>query len=130
MSLKSRTIMTVGASIALVLSAMLTAATVTVGDKGCVRTADPDKSVARLWDEALLDAIRRDLPAPTVHARNLFHVSAAMWDAWAAYDPAADGVFVTEKIVLDDAASARDRAISYAAYRILSQRYQASPGAK
>ncbi len=56
----------------------------------CVRTADGSHSVARLWDEALLDAIRRDFPAPTVHARNLYHVSAAMWDAWAAYDPAAD----------------------------------------
>ena len=65
--------------------------------KACTRTADPGKSVARLWDEALLDAIRRDFPAPTVHARNLYHVSAAMWDAWAAYDPDADGVFVTEK---------------------------------
>ncbi len=51
----------------------------------CVRSADPGKSVARLWDEALLDAIRRDFPAPTVHARNLYHASAAMWDAWAAY---------------------------------------------
>ena len=45
-----------------------------------------------MWDEALLDAIRRDVPAPTVHARNLFHTSAAMWDAWAAYDPGADGL--------------------------------------
>ena len=53
----------------------------------CVRTADPTKSVARLWDEAILDAIRRDIPRPTVHARNLYHLSAGMWDAWAAYDP-------------------------------------------
>ena len=42
----------------------------------------PEWSVARRWDESLLDAIRRALPAPTVHARNLFHTSAAMWDAW------------------------------------------------
>ena len=60
-------------------------------------SVDPDVSVARLWDEALLDAIRRDFPAPTVHARNLYHASAAMWDAWAAYDPVADGVFFTEQ---------------------------------
>ena len=40
-------------------------------------------SIARRWDEQALAAIRRDLPRPTVHARNLFHVSAAMWDAWA-----------------------------------------------
>ena len=36
------------------------------------------------------EAIRRDFPAPTVHARNLYHASAAMWDAWAAYDAAAE----------------------------------------
>ena len=44
---------------------------------------NPEWSVARRWDEVLLDAIRRDLPAPTRHARNLYHVSAAMYDAWA-----------------------------------------------
>ena len=55
-------------------------------------------SVARVWNEALLHAIERDTPAPTVHARNLFHVSAAMWDAWAAYDPQADGWLVREKL--------------------------------
>ena len=94
----------------------------------CVRTADPGKSVARLWDEALLDAIRRDFPAPTVHARNLYHASAAMWDAWAAYDPVADGVFVTEKVESADPGDARDEAISYAAYRVLSHRYEDSAG--
>jgi len=57
----------------------------------CTRRDLHGRSVARVWDEALLDAIRRDVPAPTVHARNLFHTSAAMWDAWAAYDPQADG---------------------------------------
>ena len=63
-----------------------------------LRAATSDgRSVARVWDEAVLDAIRRDTPAPTTHARNLFHLSAAMWDAWAAYDRTADGYFVTEK---------------------------------
>src|SRR3954453_17902178 len=56
---------------------------------GCTRADVQGRPVARVWDEAMLDAIRRDLPAPTTHARNLFHVSAAMWDAWAAYDPTA-----------------------------------------
>ena len=35
----------------------------------------------------------------------------------------ADGVFVTQKIVRDDPTGARKRAISYAAYRVLSHRY-------
>ena len=75
--------------------------------RDCVRADLKGHSVARVWDEALLDAIRRDIPAPTTHARNLFHLSAAMWDAWAAYDPKADGYFVTEKHTAADMQSAR-----------------------
>ena len=83
----------------------------------------PDWSVARRWDEALLDAIRRALPNPPVHARNLFHTSVAMWDAWATYDPDATGDLFTEKHTAGDVAAARDEAISYAAYGVLSARY-------
>ena len=89
----------------------------------CVRADLHDRSVARVWDEALLDSIRRDIPAPTTHARNLFHLSAAMWDAWAAYDPKADGYLVTEKRRARDVQAAREEAISFAAYRILLWRY-------
>lgn len=83
----------------------------------------PEGSIARRWDEQLLNAIRRDIPRPPVHARNLFHVSAAMWDAWAAYDPVADGFFSDEKHAAADVAAARAEAISYAAFRVLSARY-------
>ena len=95
---------------------------------GCERDRAETRSVARVWDEALLDAIRRDVPAPTVHARNLFHVSAAMWDAWAAYEPGADGYFVEEKHDADDVQAAREAAISYAAYRVLLHRYSIAAG--
>ncbi|HSO30194.1 MAG TPA: hypothetical protein VLS28_09830, partial [Candidatus Sulfomarinibacteraceae bacterium] len=95
----------------------------------CPPVADhPDWSVARRWDEALLGAIRRALPNPPVHARNLYHLSAAMWDAWAAYDATADGVFVTEKETASDVPAAREEAISYAAYRVLSARFIKSVG--
>ena len=94
----------------------------------CVPSVDPEVSVARLWDEALLDAVRRDFPAPTVHARNLYHASAAMWDAWAAYEPDADGVFYTGKASAADVAAARDEAVSYAAYRLLGHRYRDAAG--
>jgi hypothetical protein len=83
----------------------------------------PDWSVARRWDEALLDAIRRALPNPPVHARNLYHLSAAMWDAWATYDPTAAGVFFAEKHTAGDVVTARNEAMSYAAYRVLSARF-------
>ena len=94
----------------------------------CVPQRAEGHSVARVWDEALLDAIRRDVPAPTVHARNLFHTSAAMWDAWAAYDPDADGYFVQEKHEAEDVRAAREAAISYAAYRLLLHRYSLAAG--
>jgi hypothetical protein len=96
---------------------------------GCTRADLHGRSVARVWDEALLDAIRRDVPAPTVHARNLFHVSAAMWDAWAAYDRKADGYFVRGKLEADgNVQAAREAAMSYAAYRILLHRYEHAAG--
>ncbi len=91
--------------------------------------AQPGWSVARRWDEAVLNAIRRALPAPTLHARNLFHLSAAMWDAWAAYDPDAAGSFVHEKHTAEEVEAAREEAISYAAYRVLHHRYQSAVGA-
>jgi Domain of unknown function (DUF6851) len=101
----------------------------TAGRPSCESTAKPAEwSVARRWDEALLDAIRRALPAPTVHARNLFHTSVAMWDAWAAYDPRATGYFVREKNLADDVEAARNEAISYAAYRVLEHRYANAVG--
>jgi len=90
-----------------------------------VGTKDPDPgpSVARLWDEQLLDAIRVDIPKPPVHARNLFHLSVAMWDAWAAYSPTAVGYLVKEKLQAVDVEAARAEAISYAAYRLLKYRF-------
>ena len=91
-------------------------------------TDHPAWSVARRWDEALLDAIRRALPNPPLHARNLFHLSAAMWAAWAAYDPTAEGYFVNEKEHARDVSAARDEAISHAAYRLLSARFRTSVG--
>ena len=90
----------------------------------------PTGSIARRWNEQLMGAIRRDVPRPTVHARNLYHVSAAMWDAWAAYDATADGTFVREKHTATDVARARDEAISYAAYRVLAHRYTPAIGGK
>ena len=76
-------------------------------------------SVAREWSELLLDSIRRDFARPTVHARNLYHSSAAMWDAWAAFDAQADQVLHSEKMTAPDTQAAREEAISYAMYRLL-----------
>jgi len=97
----------------------------------CPPVAEPAQSVARRWDDALLDAIRRALPNPPVHARNLFHLSVAMWDAWAAYDVTASGYVFKDKLQVGpcDVRAARNEAISYAAYRVLSARFVKAVGA-
>ena len=97
---------------------------------GCPPIANhPSWSLARRWDEAMLDAIRRSLPNPPVNARTLFHVSVAMWDAWAAYDPTASGYLFKEKLHAADVSAARTETISYAAFRVLTSRFIKAVGA-
>jgi hypothetical protein len=99
-----------------------------------------DKSIARLWNEVLLDAIRGDYARPTVHARNLFHASMAMYDAWAIYDNQATTYLMgkdvhgfasnlVDFIPTESIEASRKKAISYAMYRILTYRFQNSPSA-
>ncbi|NNF43538.1 MAG: vanadium-dependent haloperoxidase [Phycisphaerales bacterium] len=88
-----------------------------------------EPSVARQWNEAMLSAIRMDFARPTIHARNLYHTSVAMWDAWAVYDTVADPFLSAERLTADDVQAARNEAISFAAYRVLKHRFARSPGA-
>jgi len=88
-------------------------------------------SVARLWNGEALAAIRVDVPDPPVHARNLFYLAAAMYDAWAAYDGTAIGWVHHERVPEGGrSAAAREEAMSYAAYRVLRQRLQSSVSAE
>ena len=89
------------------------------------------QSVARQWNEEVLEAIRHDIARPTIHARNLWHTSMAMYDAWATYDPVADTFLFAEDHSgddIDDVEAARDETISYAVYRIIQARYALAPG--
>ncbi|MEO0898080.1 MAG: DUF6851 domain-containing protein [Bacteroidota bacterium] len=96
-------------------------------------------SVARKWCEVLLTGIRGDFARPTVHARNLHHVSAAMYDAWAAYEEQAETFMLGKNMngflmpfqgveVSVDKVEAQKEAISYAAYTLIRFRFSASPG--
>src|SRR5438477_3751975 len=86
--------------------------------------ASAGQSVARVWDERALSAIRNDTPHPPAQARNYFSLSAGMYDAWAAYDTnGAVGFIYHAKHTASDVAAARLEAISYAAYRILKERH-------
>ena len=96
---------------------------------GVVTRASCTNSIARVWDEEILSAIRIDTPHPPVQARNLFHLSVAMYDAWTAYDTVAVGYLYRGKHTAPDVAAARCEAISYAAYRILRERYAYSRSA-
>jgi Na+-translocating ferredoxin:NAD+ oxidoreductase RnfD subunit len=61
-------------------------------------------SIATAWQETAVDALRSGAASEPVQARDLFDLSLAMWKAWAA---------------APKSASARNAAISYAAYRVL-----------
>lgn len=100
-------------------------------------------SIAEQWNEACLLAISRDFARPTVHARNLYHHSIAMYDAWAAYDASAErfllgktrGSYTSVFNGVDIPSSseaievAREEAISFAVFRLLRHRFMTSPGA-
>ncbi len=89
--------------------------------------AQQAKSVAREWNEELLAAIRFDEARPTVHARNLFHTSVLMWDAWAAYSPTARQILHKEKRSSSTPDEDMHETMSYAAYRLLQWRFRNSP---
>ena len=115
-----------------------------LGLSSLLSPAQAPHSIAREWNEVLLEGIRNDFARPTVHARNLFHLSVAMYDAWAVYDSLADTYFLGKThgtyrdstdlsmfVRPSDAASilaAREEAITYAAFRIVTERFRFSPG--
>src|SRR5262245_4170153 len=86
--------------------------------------AAASNSVARVWNERALAAIRVDTPHPPAQARNLFSLSVCMYEAWAAYDTnGAVGYVYRGKHTAANVTAARREAISYAAYRILKERH-------
>ncbi len=96
------------------------------------------QTIAREWNEAVLQTVREDLARPHVQARNLFYFSVALYDAWAAYDDEADPYLLGKTIGSytcpcqqvpqpKDPEAARREAMSFAAYRLLMARYSYSP---
>lgn len=106
----------------------------------CFFNTNAQHSVAYRWNEAILQAVREDFARPPITARNLFHTSIAMYDAWAAYDSIAKPYVLGNTINGVDypfagiPASAnleadRNKAISFAVYRVAFSRYLLSPNA-
>ncbi len=67
-------------------------------------TAPGGRSIATVWQQTAIAALRSGAAGEPVQARDLFDLSAAIWKAWAA---------------VPKSTSARNAAISYAAYRVL-----------
>ncbi len=96
-------------------------------------------SVARQWNEKVLFAISKDFARPTIHARNLFHTSVAMYDAWAVYSPEAETYMLGKTVhgfnspyhtvpTPVNVKAAQEEAISFAVYRLIRERFVESPG--
>eukprot|EP01128_Nolandella_sp_AFSM9_P003610 TRINITY_DN156_c0_g1_i2.p1 TRINITY_DN156_c0_g1~~TRINITY_DN156_c0_g1_i2.p1 ORF type:complete len:951 (-),score=268.55 TRINITY_DN156_c0_g1_i2:105-2957(-) len=94
-------------------------------------------SIARQWNDILLDCIRSDSARPTVHARNLWHTSLAMWNSLVAYKgPNAQGFEFAERASTwvnppapgVETATALRETLSYAMYTIIKHRFASSPG--
>jgi Domain of unknown function (DUF6851) len=97
---------------------LLLALTASISSQGAA-----SNSIARVWMERALSAIRVDTPHPPAQARNYFSFSVCMYDAWAAYDPVAVGYVYRNKHTTPDIAAARSNAISYAVYRMMKERH-------
>lgn len=115
----------------LFLSTSSHAAQVTSGNASS--TSPANGSIARTWNEAMLQAVRLDYARPTVTARNLYHLSLVMYDAWAMYDTAKAMIFINFRRPLakpSDLNQARIETISYAAHAFIKSRYSKGPNAQ
>ncbi|MFT7155215.1 MAG: hypothetical protein ACI8Q1_000216 [Parvicella sp.] len=95
-----------------------------------------DTTVVTVWMKALLESIRNDEGRPTIHARNIFHTSVVLYDAWAVYESEADtyllgktvnGIYSPYDVPMDysglDIDSLRNITMNHAAYRFLWNRF-------
>ncbi len=87
--------------------------------------APPDNLVV-LWNEVLLAAVRNGAPRPTVTARALYMVHAAMYDAWALYDDTAVPTVLDATLrrpAAEHTEAHKGAAVSQAAYHMLITLY-------
>ncbi|MCA9838375.1 MAG: vanadium-dependent haloperoxidase [Trueperaceae bacterium] len=99
---------------------------------------EASQSVARNWNEMLLQVIRNDFARPVVHARNLFQTSALMYDAWTVFADGDKPYLLGQTVdgfscpfsgfeAQTSLEAARDEAISYAMYTFLQKRFENRP---
>lgn len=98
------------------------------------QTNNSEQSPARIWIDAYLETIKLDGLGPTIHARNLHHISAAMYDVWTVYNPGKGSPFFLGNTknnfefefdgfeIPENRDSAQFVSICYAAYRLINHR--------
>ncbi|NJN54471.1 MAG: vanadium-dependent haloperoxidase [Anaerolineae bacterium] len=82
----------------------------------------PPDNLVVLWNEAMLAAVRNGPPRPTVIARSLYMVHAAMFDAWAMYDGTAVPTTLDPTLrrpAAEHSDAYKGAAVSQAAYQML-----------
>jgi len=98
-------------------------------------------SMARIWMEILLESIRNDFARPTIHARNLYHLSSLLYDIWQLYQP--NGTVAGNQYLINQTVhnficpidlnlinlnlQDLEEAMSYAAAKLLKHRFGSSP---
>ena len=94
-----------------------------------------DHTPARIWIDAYLESIKEDGFGPTIHSRNLFHLSIALYDSWEIYNgEALNTVFVGKTLggyncvfdsfeIPENRDSAMNVTMHYAAFRFIAGRF-------
>ena len=102
----------------------------------CCFTQAQTNNAARYWVDTFIETVKQDGLGPTVQARNFFHLSVAMYDAWSVYNDKATPFFLGSTYgdytcafdpdfpQLDNKDSAMNVAINYAAFRFMLLRFQ------
>lgn len=95
---------------------------------GCPRPNGPaaTENIAQEWNALLRNAVFAANQGPTIESRTMFHASAAMYEAWAAYDPIATGYFSGSRLkrrANERTLANRAEAISHAVYGIAQERF-------
>ncbi len=81
-------------------------------------------TISYRWNQMSLAAVRHEIsPLPPVVARSLFIVHTSMYDAWAAYEPTAEGAVTGKTLDLTGSDEDQAKAVSVAAYWAINDQF-------
>jgi hypothetical protein len=101
----------------------LVAALPMAASRAACAEAPPRADLVIVWNQAILDAVLATRTTPPIASRAFAITHTCMFDAWAAYDETANGTRLQGRLRREKSertAANRRKAISYAAYRALS----------